>query len=101
MGEKHGDGTPCLEGIRRVPRGFEACCEVFENHTSSCTFDVRYEWWGRSRTWVTLIDASAGGGGVEIRFCPHCGASLSNLAKRHLGKGAAASRSRSSKASTR
>jgi hypothetical protein len=73
---KHEDGTPCPEGSRKVPRGFGACCEVFEGHTTSCYFDIRYEWWAKERTWVTVIPDGAGGGGIEMFFCPHCGTRL-------------------------
>ena len=76
VGEKHASGSRCLEGTRRVPRGYRPCCEAFARHTTSCAFDVRYEWWAKSRIWVTVIDASAGGGGIEISFCPHCGSRL-------------------------
>lgn len=73
---RYPDGTRCVEGTRRVPRGFRPCCRVFASHTTSCAYDVRYEWWQRRRTWVVTIAESAGGGGIEIRFCPHCGRSL-------------------------
>ena len=75
---RHPDGTRCLEGTRRVPRRFKACCRLFESHTATCAYDIRYEWWQKGRTWVVTIAESAGGGGIEIRFCPHCGRRLSN-----------------------
>jgi len=73
---RHTDGTRCLEGTRHVPRGFKACCSLFASHTTTCEHDVRYEWWQNRRTWVVVIAESAGGGGIEIRFCPHCGRRL-------------------------
>jgi hypothetical protein len=72
----HADGTRCLEGSQRIPRIFKPCCETFAAHTTTCAFDVRYEWWSKSRKWVTVISESAGGGGVRISFCPHCGRRL-------------------------
>ncbi len=59
-----------------MPRGFRACCRLFASHTTICEHDVRYEWWQNRRTWVVVIAESAGGGGIEIRFCPHCGRRL-------------------------
>ena len=73
---QHEDGTVCPEGTRKVPRGFAACCEVFRGHTSTCYFDIRYEWWSKEKTWVTVIPDGVGGGGIEISFCPHCGLRL-------------------------
>jgi hypothetical protein len=70
----HTDGSPCLEGSSKVPEGWQPCCEVFDDHTRACVYDVRYEW--RSTGWVTAISSSAGGGGITMNFCPHCGASL-------------------------
>ena len=79
MTSKHTDGTECLEGTKLVPTGFVPCCDVLGGHTSSCAFDIRYEWWSKSGRWVIAIAQSAGGGGIEIRFCPHCGAELVGL----------------------
>ncbi len=36
------------------------------------------EYWQTSGFWVLAIDDSAGGGGVEIDWCPHCGRSLAH-----------------------
>jgi hypothetical protein len=74
---KHPDGSACPEGTQSVPRAFIACCPEFRAHTLSCYHDVRYEWWPKQRCWFTVIAPSAGGGGVEISFCPHCGSRLS------------------------
>lgn len=76
MAASHADGTPCKEGTRSVPDGFRPCCESFDGHTTSCDFDVRYEWWPKSGHWVIAISESAGGGGILIEFCPHCGLRL-------------------------
>ena len=73
---RHDDGTPCPEGTRCVPRGFKACCECFAGHTTACYFDIRYEWWPRRKSWFIIIAKVAGGGGVRMSFCPHCGAKL-------------------------
>jgi hypothetical protein len=64
---KH-DGSACPEGTRRVPARFKACCEVFEGHTTACYLDIRDEWWSKQRTWVTVIPAAAGGGGITINL---------------------------------
>lgn len=74
---QHSDGTICLEGISSVPAGYVPCCETFVGHTATCAYDVRYEWWAKPRHWVIAIAESAGGGGITISFCPHCGANLS------------------------
>ena len=74
--KKHTDGTECLEGTKRVPKNFKPCCDVFEGHTSTCAFDLRYEWRQKSKQWVIAISEIAGGGGISIAFCPHCGARL-------------------------
>jgi len=78
---RHSDGTVCPEGTRRVPRGFKACCESFAGHTTACYFDVRYEWWPRRKGWFIAIAKAAGGGGIAISFCPHCGARLLPLGR--------------------
>jgi len=52
---------------------------MFAGHVDTCDYDVRYEWWKRQRFWVITIAESAGGGGVVIRYCPHCGAELKPL----------------------
>src|SRR4051812_22708633 len=79
---KHTDGSLCLEGTSRVPKGFHACCAAFAVHTKTCEFDIRYEWWPRPKGWYVVIAEAAGGGGVEIGFCPHCGAKLSSATNR-------------------
>ena len=76
MSSRHSDGTRCLEGRRGAPTLFRACCDLFEAHLSACAFDVRYEWRSSARQWVIAISESAGGGGIHIRYCPHCGAEL-------------------------
>lgn len=72
----HSDGSICLEGTRRVPENFKSCCNEFESHTDACTFDIRYEWWGNPQGWFIPIVPSAGGGGIAIGYCPHCGKKL-------------------------
>jgi hypothetical protein len=72
----HLDGSACLEGTQRVPRGYVSCCEDFRQHTLTCYHDIRYEWWSTQRRWFTIISPAAGGGGVAIAFCPHCGKKL-------------------------
>ena len=74
--QRHIDGTLCKEGTRSVPPRFRTCCAVFAGHLETCDYDVRYEWWKRQRFWVISIADAAGGGGVVIRYCPHCGAEL-------------------------
>jgi hypothetical protein len=59
-----------------VPPRFRHCCEVFRAHTTTCELDVRYEWWPKANRWFIAILDSAGGGGIEIGFCPHCGRQL-------------------------
>ena len=73
---QHTDGTPCKEGTRTVPPDFRPCCRAFAGHTDTCEYDIRYEWWSPEQGWVVAIAESAGGGGVAIRFCPHCGLKL-------------------------
>jgi hypothetical protein len=73
---RHPDGTLCLEGTSSLPPDFQPCCEVFAGHTATCAHDLRYEWWRKSRRWVIAIAESAGGGGIMIRYCPHCGTPL-------------------------
>ncbi len=72
----HADGTPCLEGTRRVPRGFAPCCAAFDRLTQNCVADLRVEWWSRRRRWFLLLPSSTGNEGLEVHFCPHCGAPL-------------------------
>jgi hypothetical protein len=79
--KRHLDGTRCKEGTRKVPRNFRPCCGMFAGHVTTCDYDLRYEWWAGDRVWVITIAESAGGGGVEVRFCPHCGAELEPRSK--------------------
>lgn len=76
MSELHADGTRCLEGTRSVPDNFKPCCDMFAGHVDTCALDLRYEWWEKSGIWVIAIAESSGGGGIEIIYCPHCGAKL-------------------------
>lgn len=73
---KHSDGTKCLEGTSSIPKNYKPCCETFLGHTVTCSFDVRYEYWKKSKQWVIAIAESAGGGGITIKYCPHCGKKL-------------------------
>jgi hypothetical protein len=66
----------CKEGTRKVPKNYKSCCSTFESHTTNCVFDIRYEWWSKTKKWVIVIDELAVGGGIEISFCPHCGVKL-------------------------
>jgi len=59
-----------------LPARFRTCCAEFAQRTLACTFDVRYEWWSRQRNWFVTIADSAGGGGIAISHCPHCGKKL-------------------------
>lgn len=77
MTRTHADGSECLQGTSQLPPAFVPCCEDFAAHLTTCAFDVRYEWWSREDGWVIAIAASAGGGGIGIVFCPHCGEKLS------------------------
>ena len=78
----HLDGTPCPEGSRTVPRAYAACCATFDARTLACYHDIRYEWWSGQRNWFVCIAPDAGGGGVAIAHCPHCGATLKGSGKR-------------------
>jgi len=82
----HADGSICPEGPRRVPRGWKPCCTAFDARVEACFFDIRYEWWSKQRNWFTIIEPSAGGGGVAIAYCPHCGTKLAGrgLSGRYL-----------------
>lgn len=75
----HTDGTVCLEGTRRVPKAFAPCCDQFKYRTTACDSDIRYEWWSKRKIWVTKISDIAGGGGVVMSYCPHCGRKLKGL----------------------
>jgi hypothetical protein len=73
----HAHGTHCAEGTRSVPRGFVACCERFNYATQACEFDIRFEWWPKAKSWFVRIP-DGGSGGLEIGFCPFCGAGLTS-----------------------
>jgi hypothetical protein len=72
----HADGTPCLAGTQQVPENFVSCCADFAGHVALCVSDVRYEWYAKQKIWVIAVGAEAGGGGVEMSYCPHCGAKV-------------------------
>src|SRR5262249_34539829 len=72
----HADGSECREGTARVPAPFSPCCAAFRQQVVACEFDIRYEWWQSQDTWVIVIADCAGGGGVAINYCPHCGTKL-------------------------
>jgi hypothetical protein len=76
MSSPHADGTTCLEGTRSVPESWTPCCETFAAHVDTCAYDIRYEFWPRRSEWFIAIAASAGGGGIQIAWCPHCGTKL-------------------------
>lgn len=76
MAPVHSDGSPCREGKSSAPKGYVPCCAAFAGHLATCEFDVRYEWHPRQRHWVIAIPDVAGGGGVQITYCPHCGSRL-------------------------
>lgn len=76
---RHADGTLCREGTRQLPANHQACCETFEQHTSACVHDVRYEWHEDHQTWVIALSDAAGGGGIAIEYCPHCGTGLRSV----------------------
>jgi len=78
----HVDGTACLAGTSSLPPRYRPCCETFDGHVETCAYDLRYEWWPRQRGWVVAIAESVGGGGIAIRYCPHCGAELRREAAR-------------------
>ena len=72
----HADGSPCPEGTQRLPENGKLCCDAFEARTKACYFDIRYEYWPTLEGWFIVIQPDAGGGGVAINHCPHCGAKL-------------------------
>jgi hypothetical protein len=86
MTRPHVDGSKCLEGTRRVPRRFEACCELFGGHVDTCVFDLRYEWWQKAQKWVIAVSEHSG---ITIKYCPHCGKKLKTSARAtsHSAKG--------------
>jgi hypothetical protein len=69
----HPDGSLCLEGTKNVPPNFVPCCKVFNDHTITCTYDLRYEWYKNLKSWVIKVSNLAG---ISITFCPHCGKKL-------------------------
>lgn len=85
----HSDGSLCPEGTRKIPRAFTPCCEPFAAHLASCYYDIRFEWLARKRVWIVVIAPQAGGGGIEMLFCPFCGA---RLAAKHKGAGGSGTR---------
>ena len=72
----HIDGSPCPEGEQRLAPDGALCCAAFEARTRACYFDIRYEYWVSQGGWFIIIQPDAGGGGVAINNCPHCGARL-------------------------
>jgi hypothetical protein len=80
----HPDGSECREGTQRVPRRWKPCCEVFENHTWACVYDIRYEWFSRHRQWGIAV-ADGGTSYIILRYCPHCGTELKT--RRNRGEG--------------
>lgn len=81
MPNTHSDGTICPEGTQRLPARFSPCCNEFKSHTLACYFDIRYEWWPRKKSWFIVIAETAGGGGMAISYCPHCGSKLNGRTK--------------------
>lgn len=75
----HPGGEPCLAGKRKVPRAFSACCSRFDDATQACIFDIRFECWPRSKSWVVRV-ADGGSSGLELSFCPFCGENLNSAA---------------------
>lgn len=73
--KKHPDGSICKEGTKKVPRKWKPCCENFAHRTTSCDFDIRFEW-HKKIGWGITIHESAGGGMIVINYCPHCGVKL-------------------------
>jgi hypothetical protein len=72
----HIDGSLCPEGMQRLPENGRLCCNAFEARTRACYFDIRYEYWSGMKGWFVIIPPDAGGGGIAINHCPHCGARL-------------------------
>jgi hypothetical protein len=66
----------CPEGAQRLPADGAICCNDFRERTLACFFDIRYEYWPAYAGWFVIISPDAGGGGVAINFCPHCGLKL-------------------------
>jgi hypothetical protein len=84
---RHPDGSVCLEGMRSpLPKDYQPCCAQFEDHLWACIYEIRYEWWPRSRVWIIRV-ADGGSSGIVINFCPHCGTPLPTIAPKHrLGR---------------
>lgn len=77
---KHSDGTRCLRGSRRVPKGFKRenlCCNHFGQFLYTCARDLRFEWYEKSRSWMIVLGEEVGGGGIAIDYCPFCGKQIS------------------------
>lgn len=72
----HSDGSPCPEGTQCLHEGELICCDLFRQHTLACYYDIRYEYWPGLSGWFIIIAPEAGGGGIEIKYCPHCGTKL-------------------------
>jgi hypothetical protein len=72
----HADGSPCPEGTQRLAPDGKICCDVFGQRTLACYFDIRYEYWPSLEGWFVIISPGAGGGGIAMQFCPHCGSKL-------------------------
>lgn len=72
----HIDGSPCPEGEQRLPAAGALCCAAFTARTYACYFDIRYEYWASQQNWFIVIQPDAGGGGIAISHCPHCGTKL-------------------------
>jgi hypothetical protein len=74
----------CPEGTQRLPEDGATCCDDFRERTAACYFDIRYEYWPDHAGWFVIIQPDAGGGGVAMNFCPHCGIKLAG--KLHSGR---------------
>ena len=75
----HSSGETCPEESRKVPERFKVCCPIFDGHTRSCYYDIRYEYVFKAKFWGIVIPPEAGGGHIEISYCPHCGSRLAPL----------------------
>ena len=82
---RHPDGSPCLKGTQRVPKNYVPCCEFFDYRTRTCAYDIRYEYW-KGQGWMIVIVEEAGGGGIAISYCPHCGTRLSGKRRNSVEK---------------
>lgn len=71
----HVDGTHCEAGTQKIPKDYQPCCGRFGQGTLNCEFDIRFEWWARSKSWVVRIP-DGGSSGMDISFCPYCGTKL-------------------------